>query len=283
MKRIVFIIFALIFLSKVTNAQWYANSKFRYYVVDGDTIQYIPQVSIKVILSGCYKSSTSLMDDSLRRKGYLPSISPYGDGKMVDGGVFSFSGANDAIVDWVKITLINSDTTVYLSALLQRDGDVVDMDGNSALYTNVPSGRYKVNVKHRNHLGVELKNSIYLNDSVPTVIDFTNVSTVLYNTQKNQPTRIIGGKRALYAGNCFTGTNKQFITYNSQSNSDKIYLYSKLYVNNVHTPIIGYSILDLDMNGTATFISTNNINDRMVIYVNVIGDINAIIKEQTTF
>jgi hypothetical protein len=283
MKRIVFIVFALMLLSKTSNSQYFANSPFRYYVSMGDTIQYIPQVNIKVILSGCYKSSTSLMDDSLRRKGYLPNVSPYGDGKMVDVGVFSFSGSNDAIVDWVKVTLINSDTTVYLSALLQRDGDVVDMNGSSALYTNVPRGSYKVNIKHRNHLGIELKNSIYLNDSVPTLIDFTNVSTVLYNTQTIQPTRIIGGRRALYAGNCFTSTPRQFVTYNSQSNSDKIYLYKKLYVNNVHTPIVGYSVLDLDMNGTATFISTNNINDRMVIYVNVMGDINAIIKEQTTF
>jgi|694.fasta_scaffold01311_5 hypothetical protein len=283
MKKITFIILAFMFLSKTINAQWYANSPFRYYVEDGDTIQYIPQVNVKVLLSGCYKSSTSLMDDSLRRKGFLPNVSPYGDGKMVDVGVFSFSGSDDAIVDWVKVTLINSDTTVYLSALLQRDGDVVDMNGSSALYTNVPSGSYKVNIKHRNHLGIELKNSIYLNDSVPTLIDFTNVSTVLYNTQTTQPTRIIGGRRALYAGNCFTSTPRQFITYNSQTNSDKTFLFNKLYVNGVHTPITGYSILDLDMNGTATFISTNNINDRMVIYVNVMGNVSAIIKEQTTF
>lgn len=283
MKKITFIILASMFLSKTTNAQWYANSPFRYYAEDGDTIQYIPQVNVKVLLSGCYKSSTSLMDDSLRRKGFLPNVSPYGDGKIVDAGVFSFSGSNDAIVDWVKVTLINSDTTVYLSALLQRDGDVVDMDGSSALYTNVPSGNYKVNIKHRNHLGIELKNSIYLNDSVPTLIDFTNVSTVLYNTQTTQPTRIIGGRRALYAGNCFTSTPRQFITYNSQTNSDKTFLFNNLYVNGVHTPITGYSILDLDMNGTATFISTNNINDRMVIYVSVMGNVSAIVKEQTTF
>lgn len=39
------------FLSKTTNAQWYANSSFRYYVEDGDTIQYIPQVNVRVLLS----------------------------------------------------------------------------------------------------------------------------------------------------------------------------------------------------------------------------------------
>ncbi|MBK9336210.1 MAG: hypothetical protein IPM98_06340 [Lewinellaceae bacterium] len=43
------------------------------------------------------------------------------------------------------------------SALLQRDGDVVDVDGVSPVVFGVVSGQdYYPTVRHRNHLGVQL-------------------------------------------------------------------------------------------------------------------------------
>jgi hypothetical protein len=65
---------------------------------------------------------------------------------------------DNAIVDWVVVEVRNSAnySQVLFSrpALVQRDGDVMDLDGNG--YVNFPTatGSYYVAVRHRNHLGV---------------------------------------------------------------------------------------------------------------------------------
>ena len=64
----------------------------------------------------------------------------------------------DAIVDWVVVELRdkNDNTSILHSraALLQADGDVVDVDGFSPVSISAPSDSYHIAVLHRNHLGV---------------------------------------------------------------------------------------------------------------------------------
>jgi uncharacterized protein YjdB len=72
--------------------------------------------------------------------------------------VFAVTG-DDAIVDWVFIQLRSkADNKVVLAtrgALLQRDGDVVDLDGVSGLrFPGIPMDDYYVVVRHHRHLGV---------------------------------------------------------------------------------------------------------------------------------
>jgi hypothetical protein len=92
---------------------------------------------------------------------------------------------NNAIVDWVFLELrtgISGSTTVVKTkaALLQADGDIVDMDGVSVVpFTNVPAGSYYVAVRHRNHLGFRTDAPIALTATTPAV-NFTNNSVVLY-------------------------------------------------------------------------------------------------------
>ncbi len=60
------------------------------------------------------------------------------------------------------------------SALLQRDGDVVDVDGVSPVaFADLPADDYYLVVKHRNHLGVMSAAPIAFS-STPTVVDFTS-------------------------------------------------------------------------------------------------------------
>ncbi|MFK7847910.1 MAG: PKD-like domain-containing protein, partial [Rhodothermales bacterium] len=123
-------------------------------------------LAAKALLEGAYESTTGQMRDALRSQQLVPTTEPYtslgytfvqGGGEQIQAGVLSVTGPN-AITDWVIVELrSSSDSTqvVYSrSALAQRDGDIVDVDGVSTLdLTAVPAGNYFVAVIHRNHLG----------------------------------------------------------------------------------------------------------------------------------
>ena len=110
----------------------------------------------RVFLQSAYQGN-GLMSDALRSNGLLPTTSPYTDGITCDATVFDVTG-NDAIVDWVWVELRDeNDPTITLhqtSALLQRDGDVVGVDGTSPVSVSIAAGNYRVMIAHRNHIGV---------------------------------------------------------------------------------------------------------------------------------
>jgi hypothetical protein len=81
--------------------------------------------------------------------------------------------------------------------LLQRDGDVVDIDGVSSLGFDVPEAAYFIVVNHRNHFGVMTSVPINLNTTLTTV-DFTDTSTETFGT--NARATLSDGGRALWAG-----------------------------------------------------------------------------------
>jgi large repetitive protein len=131
-------------------------------------------VSPKVFLQGPFDPATGLMWDSLRVHNFIPATEPYsspyyssnfahaggGGGETIAAPsmVFGVSG-NNAIVDWVFIELRdrnNSSQVLHTrSALLQRDGDIVDVDGVSPVcFYNLSDTAFYVAIRHRNHLGV---------------------------------------------------------------------------------------------------------------------------------
>lgn len=111
----------------------------------------------QAFLSGPFNTGTNLMNDDLRVAGTLPTLSPYGDGATANASVFTTSG-NNAIVDWVLVELRDkNDITTVLEtkgALLQRDGDIVDVDGVSDLNILAKRDNYFVSVTHRNHINI---------------------------------------------------------------------------------------------------------------------------------
>ncbi|MEM9991789.1 MAG: hypothetical protein AAF738_08495, partial [Bacteroidota bacterium] len=134
------------------------------------------RVAPKVNLQGPWTGTS--MSTNLAT-GLLPSTEPYtalgysflgGGGEQVAPTVLAQTG-NDSIVDWVIVELRanTSPNTVLASraALLQKDGDVVDVDGNSAVgmsgTTSINSGMYHVAIKHRNHLGTMTALPVMLN------------------------------------------------------------------------------------------------------------------------
>lgn len=140
------------------------------------------------------------MRDDLRSQNLLPTSAPYAAAATANAGVFAVTG-NDAIVDWVLVELRDSTTPATVvtrkSALLQRDGDVVAVDGTSTLTFTVGAPSYYVVVKHRNHLGAMTGSAIALSPATP-LVDFTNPVTPTYGTNAR---RVNSGKALLWSGN----------------------------------------------------------------------------------
>lgn len=120
-------------------------------------------LSAKAFLQGAYNNSTGLMNDDLRSQNLIPSTEPYTAlAYSVENANISLKGSpltatgNDAIVDWILIELRSTPTTIITAraALIQRDGDIVDVDGVSPVFfESVTSGSYYIAIRHRNHLG----------------------------------------------------------------------------------------------------------------------------------
>ncbi|MDY2588500.1 hemagglutinin protein, partial [Winogradskyella aquimaris] len=143
----------------------------------------------------------NLMRDDLRVNGLIPTTSPYEDAISCNATVFDVTGSN-AIVDWIWIELrdSNDNTMVVLSqsALLQRDGDIVDIDGISLLDINLPTGNYFVVISHRNHLGIMTANPINLSGGT-TFLNFTTDSNDVFGGT-NAINDLGNGLYALYSG-----------------------------------------------------------------------------------
>jgi hypothetical protein len=98
--------------------------------------------------------------------------------------VFAVTGEN-AIIDWIFVELRdkNDFTSVIATrgGLLQRDGDIVDLDGTSSLFFNdVNPDYYFVVIRHRNHLGAMTKFPVSSED-MATLIDFSSVDTPIFD------------------------------------------------------------------------------------------------------
>jgi uncharacterized protein YjdB len=142
--------------------------------------------------------------------------------------VFAVTGQN-AIVDWIFIEVRSpKDYTELLStrsALIQRDGDIVDLDGISPV--EIPGVRLDsayVVVKHRNHLGV-----MSLKQSTSGLIDFTLPSTPTFSfgTSRNdgynhvnlgQKPDVADGVMALWGGDFDSNGKVKFVNPEDDQN-----------------------------------------------------------------
>lgn len=230
-------------------------------------------LSAKAFLEGPY--SGPLMSDGLRTGGWLPPSEPYtslgfshvgGGGETAQAGVFAVTG-NNAIVDWVFVELRSGapgyPVVATRAALLQRDGDVVDMDGLSPVAFNMPAGNYHVALRHRNHLGVMTAASVALSGTTTTV-DLTSAATTTYGTDARKS---IGAVRALWTGEV---VRDGMVLYTGQNNDrDQLLVRVGGIVPTATTN--GYFSEDLNMDGEVKY--TGGSNDRDPILVNIGGTV----------
>ncbi len=191
-------------------------------------------------------SGTTTMDDSLRSNSLLPTTSPYADTITCESSVFDATG-NNAIIDWIWVTLRDkNDRTVVLasqSALLQADGDIVDVDGVSSLKFNLSNDQYFVAVNHRNHLGIISNSTIALNTDASTTVNLSNAASSVFGGT-NSVVDMSNGLFAMVSGD--------FDENGQIQNTDTNAVIQLLGVS-------GYNKADLDMNGQVqnTDINTN--------------------------
>ncbi len=166
--------------------------------------------ALKAFLQGAYLPDNQVMTNHLRQNGSIPLIEPYGElgfshvggggGETTTMAALDVNGIN-AIVDWVFIELrsSNNPNTVIQtqSALIQRDGDIVSVDGVSPLtFPELTQNSVYIAIRHRNHFGVRTVNPVSISGTVS--VDFTSPETPLFggiNATTNYPT-----KRAMISG-----------------------------------------------------------------------------------
>lgn len=276
------------------------------------------RIRVRVYLEGALMNNANqtadgrpLMRDNLRvspfnTQNYIPTTDPYRQAttyinfvskftKVAPGdrseflaigdptAVFGVSGQN-AIVDWVFVELRSktSNTTVVAtrSGLLQRDGDVVDIDGvNGLRFPGIVMDDYYVVVRHIRHLGVMTRDP-QTPQQLTTLVNFTTAALPVYDKgtvagrnysglAMNSGVRV--GYRAMWGGD-FDASGK--IKYDNP-NDDLNVLYFNVFTypsnptGNVNFDFAyGYLPGDFDMNSKAKFDNPND--DKNMLFLQVL-------------
>jgi hypothetical protein len=237
------------------------------------TVNNVVSLGLKVFLEGPF-DGTSLMGDALRAASLLPTTEPYsglgftmvgGAGEGAGQGVFSITGPN-AIVDWLLVELRNPSTPSQIvatrCALLQRDGDVVGLDGTSALVINASPGNYYVAVRHRNHLGAMSSAALALSGGI-TAVDLRSAATSTYGTDARKN---INGNMVLWSGNVFHDGAVAQIKYTGGTN-DRDPILTAIGGTTPTSVVSGYMREDVNLSGVVKY--TGASNDRDPILVNI--------------
>jgi hypothetical protein len=247
------------------------------------------KLSPKVFLMGAYNQTTSLMRDNLRACNLIPLAQPYSLPAYSDNAysgtetttaaVLAVTG-NDAIVDWVLVELRSASNPATVvatrAALVQRDGDVVDVDGVSAVtFSSAAPASYYVAIKHRNHLGVMSATAQPLS-TITTIVDFTVATTATYQltgaAASAYPQKSFGTRRALWASNVQKETGIWRVIYQGPNNE-----VTPVYLKTLSAPgntgfnanyiLSGYLREDVNMDCNTIYQGPNNEID--VIYFEV--------------
>lgn len=252
--------------------------------------------SAKVFLQGAFNGST--MNDALRAANLIPLSDPYRTApystnfthtnnptvEVVNSSVFADHGNNDNIVDWVFLELRNSSGGLVQtrSALVQKDGDIVDIDGvNPVFFKNIDAANFVVTVRHRNHLGLSADMTNYqkgLSVANPIAANKFDLSAAtdaqLFGDSKAYFTN--GVVKMLWAGNANSNASSR---YTGPSN-DHSYLLATELSGNSSAVISGvYRSGDLNLNGNVRY--TGPANDHTFLLTNVLaGNSSTVISQQ---
>lgn len=241
-----------------------------------------PSIAMKVFLQGPFDHNTYLMDDDLRAQGLLPLTEPYGAlgfaysgngwSDTLDPAVLAITGTN-AVVDWVVVDMYPDPSSSFdgnavrysRPAFVQRDGDVVGLDGSWPLVLSMNQGKYVAAIRHRNHLGAIEKFGEWYADSTLTV-DFTDWITTICFPNAMHGDSLDDDNRQLWCGD--VTFNHQLKYANTGNDRDPILL-AIGGVNPLNTVSGTYHNADVNMDGVIKYSGVNN--DRDPILLNIGG------------
>ncbi len=144
------------------------------------------------------------------------------------------------------------------SALLQRDGDVVSLDGTSVVSIGVTPGDYYVSVRHRNHFGVLSLATVGLTSSSATIVDFTKSGFETFGTDAQ--TVLETGAMALCPGNVNGDSIVRYLGPNNDTNTIKDAVLGRPGNSGSSNfcPYTGYDNSDINMNGIIRYLGPGN-------------------------
>ncbi len=217
----------------------------------------------KAYLQGAFMNPNAgeetLMRDDLRTLADFPLTSPYGDGLTITATELAVSGP-DAIVDWIWVELRDdaTNTTVMASqsALLQRDGDIVDVDGLSPIVFTQSAKHYNVVIKHRNHAGI--MTSARVPFPKDQVVDFKTGAMTSFGTYGQAD---ISGTFALWAGDLNGDGQIRYLGPGNDSNTIKSSVLNPTNGNPSNSNFFFYNAYDnadINMNGSVRYLGPNN-------------------------
>ena len=232
------------------------------------------RLNLRVLLGGAYDPNSGLMNDGLRQSTGFPASEPFSALGMIDllysGGelfgqdVLQTTG-NDAITDWVLVKLrFPTEPSVVVAeraALVQRDGDVVDMDGISPVSFAIPGNNYSYSVHHRNHLGVMALGSFGVNtNTTETVPDITDPATPAYGTDARM---LANGVAVLWPGDV---RRDGLVKYTGEDNDRDLILQAIGGVVPTNTAA-GYRDEDVTLDGLSKYTGQGNDRDPILLSI----------------
>lgn len=259
-------------------------------------------VSPKVFLQGAgFNTTTLVMTDALRTLNLIPATEPYTGLNMItaplrgSGGgetstasvIGSAAGAssNNTIVDWVLVQLHSSATPTTVvsqrAALLQRDGDIVDVDGVSPLnMAGNAAGSYFVSVRHRNHLAVRSAATIALAKTATTNYNYTSgLAQAFAGAVGNNAmaTLVAGSAFGMWSGNANEDVAVRMTGLNG-NNNDYLRLLNTLGSSTtIQTNV--YSKQDLNLDGSVRMTGLNGNNNDYLRLLNSLGSSTTIVNQ----
>ena len=180
----------------------------------------------------------------------------------IDPAMLEVTG-NSAVVDWILVELRNpeqeKDIKAYATAILLRDGTVVNEDGDEIItFPDAPEGDYIVAVRHRNHLGLMTNEPFYLSTQNPPLIDFTDPNLPVRGG--GSAGRVLNGKRSMWGGD-LNGDGK--VIYQGPYN-DVFALFSRVLADSQNGAYLanfiveGYEAADMNLDGRVIYQGPNN-------------------------
>lgn len=275
-----------IYYATLTNAVTGCQSTTRLAITVTLTTTCDVTLTLKAMLQGAlFNSSGGLMRDDLRVAGYIPLNQPYssalnarfthvggGGSEVTTSAVLQANaGTGNAIVDWVFVEMRDAaapQTVIRtVSALIQRDGDIVAANGGP-LVVSLPS-TFRISIKHRNHFGA-LYNQALTATNQAAALNFTTLGNgdlfALSGYTGQQAMATVGPVRALYTGNAnFDGQVK----YDGLANDRQVSASQVLSFPGNASQILnyanatGYFSGDVNMDGKVLYDGANN--DRQLI------------------
>ena len=230
----------------------------------------VPSLTARVFLQGPYDQTSGLMSDALRSLAGFPLSEPYTaiglaptvGATTIAASVLTSSG-NDAIVDWVLVELRSGAAPASIvqrrCALVQRDGDVVDLDGISPVTFPGAGSNYYVAIRQRNHLGAMTATPTTFG-ATPLVVNFTSAALSTWGTNARVA---VGTVMALYMGDSnATGS----VTYTG-TNNDRDPILVTVGSTTPNNVVSGYLGTDVNMSGSVKYTGSGNDRDPILTTV----------------